>query len=59
MDLVDMMAAATEIRGSQIGGGGVKIEAGQNIRSAFIATVSEFSPFSRFDVVEFEDTIPL
>ena len=58
MDLVDMMAAATEIRGSQIGGGGVKIEAGQNIRSAFIATVSEFSPFSRFDVVEFEDTIP-
>lgn len=58
LGLVDMMAAATEIRGSQLGGGGVKILAGQNVREAFIATISAFSPFARFSVVEFADTVP-
>lgn len=58
LGLVDMMSAATEIRGSQIGAGGVKIPAGESVRDAFIATVSAFSPFARFNVVEFPDTVP-
>lgn len=58
LSLVDMMAAATEIRGSQIGGAGIFIPAETNARSALIATVAQFSPFIQYNVVELPDTIP-
>jgi len=58
MSLVDMMAASTESRGSQIGGAGIIIPAETNARLALIATVAAFSPFKVYSVVELPDTIP-
>jgi hypothetical protein len=58
LSLVDMMAAATEVLGNQIGGSGIFIPAETNARSALIATVAQFSPFVAYDVDELPDTIP-
>lgn len=57
LSLMDMMSAATEVRGSQIGSS-VLIPYGSNVRNALIATVARFSPFIRYDVAEFPDVIP-
>ena len=57
LSLVDMMAAATDVRGSQIGST-VLVPYEANVRNALIATVARFSPFVRYDVVEFPDVIP-
>jgi hypothetical protein len=54
-----MMAATSEVRGSQIGGTGTLIPEGTNVRSAFIATIAAFSPFLQYDVADFSpDTVP-
>lgn len=58
LSLVDMMAAATSARGSKIGGAPSQIPYGTNVRSALIATIAGFSPFKRYNVCEFPDTIP-
>lgn len=58
MTLVDLMASLTEIHGNQIGGTGLVIPAGESIRDAFIAVVTQFTPYRAFDVVEFPDVIP-
>lgn len=57
LSLVDMMAAATESRGSQIESKTL-IPYNVNVRNAFIATISAFSPFSFYNVIEFPDTVP-
>lgn len=57
LSLVDMMAAATQERGSQIGYG-VKYLADGSISNALKATVARFSPYKKYDVCEFEDVIP-
>lgn len=57
MGLVDMMAATTEVRGSQIGFP-VLFPYESNVRDALITTVAMFSPFRFYNVVEFPDVIP-
>lgn len=57
LSLMDLMASLTSDRGSQMGTG-MKITAGSNIRNVLIAIVSEFSPFKRYEICEFEDVIP-
>ena len=57
MSLVDLMAALTDSRGSQMGLG-MKFPAGSSVRGALIAVVTEFSPYKRYNIPEFEDTIP-
>lgn len=57
LSLVDLMSTLTEIRGSQMGTS-LLIPASSNIRDAIIAIVTTFSPFKRYDVVQFDDTIP-
>lgn len=57
LSLMDMMSAATESRGSQIGST-VIIPYESNVRNALIATVARFSPFKKYDVDEFPDVIP-
>lgn len=58
LNLVDLMASVTDIHGNQIGGTGLTIPAGESIRDAFIAIITEFTPYRAFDVVEFPDVIP-
>lgn len=58
ISLVDMMAALTSVRGSQIGGYGLLIPEGSNVRNAINSTVAQFSPYKFYDVPEFPDTIP-
>jgi hypothetical protein len=58
MSLVDLMASLTEIHGNQIGGTGLTIPAGESIHDAFIAIVTQFTPYRAFDVVEFSDVVP-
>lgn len=57
LSLVDLMATLMEDRGSQMGTG-MLFPVGSNVRDALIAVVATFSPFKRYDVCEFEDTIP-
>ena len=57
MNLVDMMAATADVRGSQIGSA-VLIPYESNVRTALIATIARFSPFAFYDVDELPDTIP-
>ena len=57
LSLMDMMSAATDARGSQIGAS-VLIPYEANVRNALIATVARFSPFISYDVAEFPDVIP-
>lgn len=57
LSLVDMMAAAMEDRGSQIGTA-IEIPSGSSIKSAFEAAVARFTPYKRTNVCEFDDTVP-
>lgn len=57
LSLVDMMAAATQERGSQVGYG-IKFPAGSSISNALQATVARFSPYKECNICEFEDVIP-
>lgn len=57
LSLVDLMAVMTEERGSQMGSD-LLIRAGTNVRDALIAIVTTFSPFKRYSIPEFEDTVP-
>lgn len=55
--LMDMMSAATDARGSQIGSS-LLIPYEANVRNSLIATVARFSPFVQYDVAVFPDVIP-
>lgn len=57
LSIADMMAAATQERGSQIGYG-MKYPAGSSIANSLQATVARFSPYKKYDICEFEDTVP-
>lgn len=57
LNLVDIMAVATQNRGNQIGTE-VIIPYDSNMRNAIIAFVARFLPFKKYDVVEFPDTVP-
>ena len=57
LSLMDMMAAATDARGSQIGSS-LLIPYGSNVRNSLIATVARFSPFVQYDVAELPDVVP-
>ena len=57
LNLLDVMAATTEARGSQIGSA-ILIPYEANVRNALISTIARFSPFKRYDVAEFPDVIP-
>lgn len=57
MSLVDLMATMTTDRGSQMGLS-MKVPAGSNVRNAIIAIVTTFSPFKKYSIPEFEDTVP-
>lgn len=57
LSIADMMAAATQERGSQIGYG-IKYPAGSSIANSLQATVARFSPYKKYDICEFEDTVP-
>ncbi|MDD4279653.1 MAG: DUF5048 domain-containing protein [Candidatus Sumerlaeales bacterium] len=57
MNLVDMMAATMDVRGSQIGSG-ILIPYEANARAAILATVANFSPFAFYDADELPDVIP-
>lgn len=57
LSIADMMAAATQERGSQIGYG-IKYPAGSSIANSLKATVARFSPYKKYDICEFEDTVP-
>lgn len=57
MNLVDMMAATMDVRGSQIGSG-ILIPYEANARAVILATVANFSPFAFYDADELPDVIP-
>ena len=57
LSIADMMAAATEERGSQIGTDVEYLE-GTEIKDALASTVGRFSPYKRYEIVEFEDKLP-
>lgn len=57
LSIADMMAAATQERGSQIGYG-IKYPAGSSIANSLQATVARFSPYKKYDICEFEDVVP-
>lgn len=57
LSLMDLMASMTSDRGSQMGLEMV-IPAGSNVRNVLITIVSTFSPFKRYSICEFNDTIP-
>lgn len=57
LSIADMMAAATEDRGTQLGTD-VEYVAGSVIKDALAATVGRFSPYKRYNIVDFEDVIP-
>ena len=57
LNLVDLMAALTPERGSQIGTP-ILIEEGSVVKDVIIAIITEFAPFKRYSVADFPDTIP-
>lgn len=60
LNLVDLMASLTESRGSQIGSD-THIPAtstGTSVRNVLISIIGEFATFKRYNICEFEDTIP-
>lgn len=57
LNLVDIMAVATQSRGNQIGAD-VLIPYNSNMKNAIISFVARFLPFKRYDVVNFPDTVP-
>lgn len=57
LNLVDLMANITDDRGSQMGTS-LMFYAGTNVQSALIGIITTFSQYKRYNVCEFEDTIP-
>lgn len=57
LNLVDLLASLTQERGSQIGTSMLFL-AGSNVRNALISIISTYSQFKRYNICEFEDTIP-
>lgn len=57
LNLVDIMAVATQSRGNQIGSD-VTIPYESNMRNAIIAFVARFLPFKLYDVTNFPNTVP-
>lgn len=57
LSLVDLMACLTASRGSQMGTD-MLIPAGSNIRNVLASIVALFSPYKRYSIPEFEDTVP-
>ena len=57
INLADMMSAATQERGSQIGTE-MQYVYGSSMSGALAATVARFSRYKRYDITEFEDTVP-
>lgn len=57
LSIADMMAAATQERGSEIGYG-IKYPAGSSIPNSLQATVARFSPYKQYDICDFEDVVP-
>ena len=57
LNLVDLMAALTAERGSQIGVS-MLFTAGSNVRNTLIAIVTAYAPFKRYNICSFNDTIP-
>lgn len=57
LNLLDLMCTGTSARGNQIGTD-VIIPMDSNVRNSIISVVSRFLPFKRYDVCEFEDTVP-
>lgn len=60
LSLVDLMASLTEARGSQVGSDThiPATEYGTSVRNVLINIINEFATFKRYDICEFEDTIP-
>lgn len=60
LSLVDLMASMTESRGSQVGSDTYipATESGTNVRNVLISILNEFATFKRYNICEFEDTIP-
>ena len=57
LSMVDLMASLMQERGSQIGVD-VVVPAGSVKKNALAAIIAEFSPFKRYSIPEFEDTVP-
>ena len=57
LSIADMMVAATQERGTQIGYG-IKYPVGSSIADSLQATVARFSPYKQYNICEFEDSIP-
>ena len=57
LNLVDLVAGMTQERGSQIGSDTL-IPEGSNVRNVLISLITTFSPFKRYDICSFPDTIP-
>ena len=60
LSLVDLMASMTESRGSQVGSDThiPATEQGTNVRNVLISIINEFATFKRYDICQFDDTIP-
>jgi hypothetical protein len=60
LNLVDLMASLTESRGSQIGSDThiPATETGTSVRNVLINIINEFAVFKRYNICDFEDTIP-
>lgn len=60
LSLVDLMASLTEERGSQIGTSTYfpATEEGVNIRILLINIIQSFGVYNRYNICEFEDTLP-
>lgn len=60
LNLVDLMASLTSSRGSQVGSD-THIPAtstGTSVRDVLISIINEFGVFKRYNICEFDDTIP-
>ena len=57
LKLVDLMASISKERGSQIGVS-LKIPVGTNVRLAIVGLITEYAPYKKYNVCEFEEVIP-
>lgn len=57
LNLADLMASLAQERGSQIGTE-ILIPAGSNVRNALIEIIATYSDYKRYNICQFEDTIP-
>ena len=54
LSLIDLMASATDVRGSAIGASETVVEVGGSIRNAIISTITQFMSCTRYKVKQFE-----